>query len=358
MDDIYKVAEQVRKLTQPYRHLFDENSAARQIHRVTQNLNRDIQKLYDPLYKLTEQAEKLTQPYKRLFDENSAAGQIRRVVQNLNRDIQKSYDPLYKFAEQAEKLTLPYRHLFNENSATGQIRRVAQNLNRDTQRLYESLNPTAGQISQIIQNLNRDIQRLYELPDIAKHPNKVADWINAGILAKEIEQNGIEWQQILAGVFEPDNPADPLAVTPKKDIFSARWFVNNILIPLLINMLAAYLFHHFYQKQDTAKTEISLHEQKQTILGLTSLVEQVLIQTAQESEEIFVVRERMATVRSEPRHGAAVVGKLRPNEVVWRVGRKGLWIEVRYYHGRHEEFQTGWVLKKYLKRIPANHSKI
>jgi hypothetical protein len=30
---------------------------------------------------------------------------------------------------------------------------------------------------------------------------------------------------------------------------------------------------------------------------------------------------------------------------------------VEYYHWLHEEYRTGWFLKKYLERVPANYSK-
>ena len=46
-----------------------------------------------------------------------------------------------------------------------------------------------------------------------------------------------------------------------------------------------------------------------------------------------------------------------PNEVVKVLDKKGKWIEVEYYHWLHEEYRTGWVLKKYLERVPANYSQ-
>ena len=46
-----------------------------------------------------------------------------------------------------------------------------------------------------------------------------------------------------------------------------------------------------------------------------------------------------------------------PNEVVRAIDKKGMWIEVEYYHWLHGQYLTGWVLKKYLERVPANFSK-
>jgi uncharacterized protein YgiM (DUF1202 family) len=90
---------------------------------------------------------------------------------------------------------------------------------------------------------------------------------------------------------------------------------------------------------------------------LTVLIGQALAKAAIQSEERFVVRERPATVRTEPEHGSPVQGKLLPNEVVRALERKGRWVEIEYYHWLHEEYRTGWVLKHYLERVPASYSK-
>ena len=87
------------------------------------------------------------------------------------------------------------------------------------------------------------------------------------------------------------------------------------------------------------------------------LIERALVQAAQAHEERFVVRERTATVQSRPEHGASVQGKLLPNEVVKAIDKDGKWIEVEYYHWLHEEYRTGWVLKKYLERVPPSRAK-
>jgi len=80
-------------------------------------------------------------------------------------------------------------------------------------------------------------------------------------------------------------------------------------------------------------------------------------QATQEPEIRLVVRERPAKVRSKPKHGAPVEGKLLPNEVVRAIDHKGRWIEVEYYHWLHEEYRTGWVLKHYLERVPPSFFK-
>jgi len=46
-----------------------------------------------------------------------------------------------------------------------------------------------------------------------------------------------------------------------------------------------------------------------------------------------------------------------PNEVVRAIEKDGKWVEIEYYHWLHEEYRTGWVMKKYLERVPANYLK-
>lgn len=61
--------------------------------------------------------------------------------------------------------------------------------------------------------------------------------------------------------------------------------------------------------------------QAQQIQNLTIPIEKTLGEAAQEPEERLVVRERIATVRSKPEHGAAVEGKLMPNEMVRKIDK-------------------------------------
>ena len=46
---------------------------------------------------------------------------------------------------------------------------------------------------------------------------------------------------------------------------------------------------------------------------------------------------------------------LLPREVVHPISENGKWIEIQYYDWLRQGYHTGWVLKKYFKRVPANH---
>ena len=148
---------------------------------------------------------------------------------------------------------------------------------------------------------------------------------------------------------------------PERGLLSRKQADALALLSLLLTILV-FIYQEISSQQDKAKTEAfqiqttdSLRAQAQQIQSLTFLIEKALAQAAQVPEERMVVRERFAIVRSEPEHGATVEGKLMPNEVVRSIGRDGKWVEVEYYHWLREEYRNGWVLKKYLERVPANH---
>jgi len=188
------------------------------------------------------------------------------------------------------------------------------------------------------------------------------DWGSAAALAKALLPDGIQEQLALLGI-EPDGSMHEPAEKPERGLLSRKQSDAVALVSLLLGILF-FLYQEISSQQDKAKTEAfqmqttaTLQVQTQQIQALTVLIEKALVQTAQEPEERFVMRERPATVRLKPEHGSAVEGKLMPNEVVRAIEKDGKWVEIEYYHWLHEEYRTGWVMKKYLERVPANYLK-
>lgn len=192
------------------------------------------------------------------------------------------------------------------------------------------------------------------------------DWGSAAALARALGPEGIQEQLALLGI-EPDGSMHEHAEKPERGILSRKQSdalaMLSLLLSLLLNFLS-FLYQEISSQQDKAKTEAfqtqitaTLQVQTQQIQNLTVLIEKALVQAAQAPEEHFVVRERPATVRSKPEHGSAVEGKLMPNEVVRSIDKDGKWVEVEYYHWLREEYRIGWVLKKYLERVPTNYAK-
>lgn len=188
------------------------------------------------------------------------------------------------------------------------------------------------------------------------------DWGSAAALAKAMGPEGIHAQLALLGI-ESDGSLRQLAGLPEKGILSKK---QTDVITLISFLLIFVIF--FYQeynstlqqvKTDAFQTQSTTTSkvQAQQIESLMILIEKALMQVAQEPEERLVVRERIATIRSKPEHGSAVEGKLMPNEVVRAIDKNGNWVEVEYYHWLHDEYRIGWVLKKYMERVPSNYAK-
>lgn len=199
--------------------------------------------------------------------------------------------------------------------------------------------------------------------DIQEKLGRVAlptiDWGSAGALAHLLGREGIQEQLTLLGI-RPDGTMHMPSGTQERGILSRKQADAVALVSLLLSILF-FIYQEASNQQGKAEafqaqTTTTLQVQAQQIQSLTVLIGQTLAQAAHQSAERFVVRDRPATVRAEPEHGASVEGKLLPNEVVRFIDRKGRWVEVEYYHWLHEEYRTGWVLKHYLERVPASYS--
>lgn len=188
------------------------------------------------------------------------------------------------------------------------------------------------------------------------------DWGSAAALAKLLGQEGVEEQLAYLGI-EPDGSLHQPTETPEKGLLSRKQADALAILSLLLTFLIL-AYQEYSNAQQQAKTEAfqaqttaALQVQAQKIQSLSILLEAALVQAAQAPEDRFVVRERTATIRSKPEHGAAVEGKLLPNEVVRAIDYNGKWVEIEYYHWLHEKYRTGWILKKYLERVPTSLGK-
>jgi hypothetical protein len=185
----------------------------------------------------------------------------------------------------------------------------------------------------------------------------VMDWGSVATIAKLLGREGIESQLATLGI-NPDGSLNPNFTVQEQGIGLSR---KTLELMALINFILIFLIPT-YQAYSSAQWQASvdnklevqadaLEGQRKMIEALTKLVGKALVQEAKRQEERFVVRERVAVVRSNPEHGSAVMGKLLPKEVVRPVSEKGKWIEIEYYHWLHQEYRIGWALKKYFQRV-------
>ena len=192
----------------------------------------------------------------------------------------------------------------------------------------------------------------------------VMDWGSAVTLAKLLGPEGIESQLAALGI-NPDGSLNSDFEVPEEGIGLSR---KTMELMALLSFILAFLVPIYQeissaQWQATVDTKLVAHAdalegQRKMIESLAKLVEKALVREAKQQEERFVVRDRVAVVRTKPEHGSSVVGKLLPLEVVRPVSEEGKWIEIEYYHWLHQEYRTGWALKKYFQRVarPETHS--
>lgn len=193
----------------------------------------------------------------------------------------------------------------------------------------------------------------------------VMDMASAATLAGLLGREGIEAQLAALGI-NPDGSfsAKFVADTDERGIGLSRKSLELIALLSFILAILVPICQEFSSSQWQAATDEKLtkqaeilESQRKVIESLAQLVEKALVKEAQQHDQRFVVMERVTLVRSLPKSGASVVAKLFPQEVVRPISEEGKWIQFEYYHWFHQEYRTGWALKKYFQRVsrPSNN---
>jgi len=177
-----------------------------------------------------------------------------------------------------------------------------------------------------------------------------AMWGHDGV-EKQFQSFGIDYPQFLKDI-EPGGESTQ-RIQQFKIPHIDFWTGFSILLAILM---------FIYQTRDSAQTEdrlvseikLSRDEASKSAALLGQLLQALIEehQTFDEGQTKFVVRTRVATIRKEPEHGAAVIAEVFPNQVVTMLDEDGKWIKVEYFDWINQENRSGWVLKKYLVRVP------
>lgn len=185
----------------------------------------------------------------------------------------------------------------------------------------------------------------------------VMDVASALALANLLGPKGIESQLAALGI-NPDWSINTELNSQDEGIGLSRKAMELMTLLSFIFALLIPIYQEISSAQWQAATDKQLESQADTLAGqkkmieaLTKLVEKALVQEANRQDVRFVVRDRVADVYSKPESGAGVVGKILPREVVRPISEDGKWIQFEYYHWLHQEYRTGWALKKYFQRV-------
>lgn len=196
----------------------------------------------------------------------------------------------------------------------------------------------------------------FQLPiiDSAAARAIAAIWGHEGV-ERQLKSFGVDYHQLFEDIeTEQEQPQSPSQFKiPPVDF----WTAFSILLAIL---MFVYQYRDSAQMESRLVSEIQLSRDDHK--NGTQLIEKLLkalIESKQPNEEgetQFVVRSRVATIRTSPRAGATAIAEIFPNQVVTLLDEDGKWIEVSYFDWLKQEVRTGWVLKKYLVRVPNGRS--
>jgi len=193
----------------------------------------------------------------------------------------------------------------------------------------------------------------FQLPviDSASASAIAAIWGQEGV-ERQLKSFGVDYHQLF----------DDIETAQEQSQSSQRFKIPPVDFWTAFSILMAILMF-VYQDRDSAQMESRLVSEIQLsrdeAKNSTQLIQQllkVLIESRQPNEEggtQFVVRSRVAIIRNSPRAGATAIAEIFPNQVITLLDEDGKWIEISYFDWLKQEVRTGWVLKKYLVRVPT-----
>lgn len=186
-------------------------------------------------------------------------------------------------------------------------------------------------------------------------------WGESGV-ERQLRSFGIDYDALMSGEVEIATERGELEASAQTgfaqlsfaDVLSIVSIILAVLVPI-------------WQKLDSDQMEARLAEkiqdevakQNERMAILEQLLEKALaVQQPYERGAVsFVVRLRVAHVRGSPKNGSQILAEVFPNQVVTLIREKGKWVEVEYFDWLAQESRQGWILKKYLLRVPSSSVK-
>ena len=313
------------------------------VHKKSQE--ESIRKMLDPLASIRSSLLGDTS-LQRMIDEFSKPAAASDHFKNLTDQVLRPSAYLHSLNLGVESSMEQARKLLSETSVASGLQQVMKSFEEANKHwavppaLLESMSPLKAWQEQV-----------------GKLSLPVMDWGSAASRAKLLGREGIESQLAALGI-NPDGSLNANFVAQEEGIGLSRKALELMALVsfILVFLIPAYQEYSSAQWQASTDKKLdaqadALEVQRKVIEALTKLVENALVQETKRQEERFVVRDRVAVVRFKPEHGSSVVGKLLPQEVVRPVSEDGKWIEIEYYHWLHQEYRTGWALKKYFQRV-------
>jgi hypothetical protein len=144
----------------------------------------------------------------------------------------------------------------------------------------------------------------------------------------------------------------------------SREFILSVLLSVLMFLYAKYdseqMEKRLSNKMESVTKEVNIRssEEHNALKQQIGQLEMLIVDLSQTQQKSFtnaeyVVKDRSALIREEPKNGSKVIAQIFPNQIVKIIDSEGKWIEVTYYDWIKSEYMNGWVLKKYLQRVKS-----
>lgn len=268
----------------------------------------------------------------------------------------------------ADLLTLPFEKLV-EDSLFKPQKYINSILESTTLKLFKELSDSPlkqlnklaypdNPIDLMVNKHIQDFEKRYK-DSIKLFPSEISSAI---AISKMLGPVGINahYEEILKELKGVENETAP---DVKSELFS-REFILSVLLSVLMFLYQEYSSNQMEQRLNNkieAKTKETIAQSSEEHNELKEQIEQLellivnLSQTQQKpfTRTEYIVKDRSAFIRDEPKNGSKVIAHIFPNQVVTIIDSEGKWIEVTYYDWAKGNYMNGWMLKKYLQRIKS-----
>lgn len=327
----------IAKQLQGMNSAFSGASAALQLIKKDRERYEKIRRVLDPLKHLQEQVrasswiEKLTtqtSAYQPMIDRIAQFGSVTSAVEEIRSQISSYYTDVCIKAVDALPNILTLDALSRASAMTQEWQGAPA--------IFSALSS--------IDSITSSFEKLSQLSPA---------WAQAAELASLLDDAAVDALGTSASSDDtqakviPDVPGLQSAAfdRPPPDLIALAGLILNFL--MLLFTIQQAISEGRWQ---TAQAEIS-RQQLMSLQSISVLLEKSVQEQERRQHQVFVVKERPALVRSSPYSRSAVLSTLEPAQSVKPIGEHGKWIEVEYFDRLTENYEVGWVLKKYLRRV-------
>jgi hypothetical protein len=279
----------------------------------------------------------------------SAFSKVAMSAANMAADIQCQFEPIHiAAAKMAADMQYQFEPIHIAAAKMADAFKDQQEQLRRTADMVASgsIFASAAKMAEVFQLRSRGMEGLIPSTLLQAHTFKLLDSLDSTHGNFEQDTFDNDFEKINVFIDEKCKSLPPSNVS-----FLGVVDLRNFLITLLVSLVVASLQSHT-ASQDTDKIiDAIINSSNKSDSVLIESIER-LAPTVKENYPLYVVI-RSVNLRSRPTTKSPVIEQLLPNQIVELIQPKKKWIYVRYFDFINGLPKTGWVSKKYLKRIKS-----